>query len=119
MGLYDYVNCYYPLPNSYFTTAFQTQDFDNCLRIFTITQDGKLLNEENEEIKYTGWVTIYSYFYTAYRKLDSSIDYKNVSHTAAGETITTHLKYEIYFKNGKVDGVTERRFLEPDETRKS
>ncbi len=47
MGMYDYVKCEYPLPDSRIQDeVFQTKDFDNELATYRITREGRLVYEQ-------------------------------------------------------------------------
>lgn len=47
MGMYDEVTCKYPLPGTK-ETDFQTKSFENLMFRYTITEDGRLLEETHE-----------------------------------------------------------------------
>lgn len=56
MGMFDYVDCKYPLPDAppVQNERFQTKDFEDRLLLYTITEDGRLLVEtfdDHEVIK--------------------------------------------------------------------
>jgi hypothetical protein len=76
MGMFDWLNCDYPLPNGkpavepgrYDAASYQTKDLDNDLDVYRITADGRLVvdkisgwsdREAGEEVKHTGRISFY------------------------------------------------------------
>jgi len=64
MGLYDEINCNYPLPESENIKwpsgqHFQTKSLDSMLNIFTITPEGILQDQKGERVYFTGEIEFY------------------------------------------------------------
>lgn len=77
MGMFDWLNCDYPLPNGkqpdtpqrYEEACYQTKDLDNGLDRYRITKEGRLLFEHygewtgddktGELVNYTGSISFY------------------------------------------------------------
>jgi hypothetical protein len=61
MGLYDRIRCEYPLPDGFArTNGWQTKDLECALLDYTITADGRLVLDPDEEVPFTGTITFYS-----------------------------------------------------------
>jgi hypothetical protein len=97
MGMFDYVNCHYPLPGKVQpdTYEFQSKSTDCKLDVYTISKDGILSVERNggsvagfrmsEESDYTGGITFYTY-----------------SKNSEFDESSTWYEYAAEFKNGKL-----------------
>lgn len=72
MGMFDYIKCDYPLPQSRVQgNVFQTKDFDSNMDSYLITQDGKLQktsgnwfgrkieNGDYKDVPYNGVINFY------------------------------------------------------------
>lgn len=61
MGMFDHIRCAYPLPEHAPVDGYQTKDTDaQLLRAYTITADGRLLDERGEAVPYHGALTFYT-----------------------------------------------------------
>lgn len=61
MGLYDDVKCFYPLPDGFVPGErdFQTKSLDSCMSLYTITEDGRLVDAWGDDVHHYGTVTFY------------------------------------------------------------
>lgn len=60
MGMFDYIDCEYPLPEGAPTRNFQSKDTpDQMLTQYLITEDGRLLNGEGELVDFDGEIEFY------------------------------------------------------------
>lgn len=67
MGMFDYINCKYSLPNQKYidkwvTDPFQTKCLNNALDEFIISEDGNLILDDELE-NHTGWIDFYKFVY--------------------------------------------------------
>lgn len=62
MGLFDYVRCNYPLPDAGANDAiYQTKDTEQqYLRVYTITEDGRLLGPDGVDTEFHGDLNFYA-----------------------------------------------------------
>jgi hypothetical protein len=122
MGMFDEVVCKYPLPGTT-ETDFQTKSFDNMMFKYTITEDGRLLEETHEydvvpeeERPYYGkpeWETnpIVSIFGSLKRvnTKEEQIDFHGWMEIHTIDKDNNWLAYEIKFTDGKVVEVKDVR----------
>ena len=100
MGMFDYLECRYPLPTNLTPGgAFQTKDLTNALMRYVITEDGRLEESSGAEDRsdFTGTI---------------NLGWSNVLasgpglYTAAGED-AHYLQYAVTFVDGRVVRVKE------------
>lgn len=62
MGMFDTVRCQRRLPDGLDASKewLQTKDFDCELETYTITEDGRLLNDDGEPMNFHGWLNFYT-----------------------------------------------------------
>jgi hypothetical protein len=126
MGMFDTVYCNYPLPVSkkvidtgfdYQGHDYQTKDLDNFLNVYTITEEGDLI----EKVVEREWIDDDSAFLKGYMKEISSHDekidfhgiinfytYHTINKMVEGEKkeTTITLDYEAKFTDGKLQSIT-------------
>lgn len=120
MGMFDNIECNYPLPISkelldveelnVYEVEFQTKSLENLMELYVITEDGELLRRKN---RYE-WVDDDNAFLKGYMEVVSSADVKENFHG-----ILEFYFYESYVRdvNGKkkeitVSGDYEAKFID-------
>ena len=121
MGMFDNVECDYPLPNAGTLQGetFQTKSFDNLLDNYTITKDGDLIwhkvrMEEvpEEERPYYGkpeWDnTPLAKVCGSFRTVpdgNEKVDFHGVLNMYTIDAFGKWYEYDVYFVYGKVDKI--------------
>jgi hypothetical protein len=103
MGLFDYVKCNYSLPGTpppcAATVSYQTQDLSCSLSHYTITQDGRLIDDSGREDRSHITATIDLVW-------SNVVAYGPGIYTANGED-ALYLGYRVVFVDGKVTRIEE------------
>jgi|SRR3990167_1338368 len=64
MGMFDYIECEYPLPDGFIAESsnqFQTKDTpDQMLNTYVITEDGRLTKKDGTPVVYDGLIEFYA-----------------------------------------------------------
>ncbi len=102
MGLFDYVRCEYPLPGNppiAPTDGFQTKDLACIMTCYTITNDGRLVNEDGLDDRgdFTGTIRL---------AWSNVVAVGPGVYTANGEDAVS-LEYQAVFVHGRLDELKE------------
>lgn len=129
MGLFDTINCDYPLPlplevidliPDIYNVEFQTKDLDNCMYYYKITEEGELLHFQQE----SKWVDDDDAFFKGYLKVISekiiNINYhgnivfglykeiKDANDPLKG--ISVLIDFKVKFTDGEVEEISVERY---------
>lgn len=113
MGMFDNIDCKYPLPISkelleiedfnIYEVEFQTKSLENLMELYVITEDGELIRKKSNY----KWIDDDSYFLKGYME---TVDVEDIKENFHG--IIEFYCYESYYK--EVDGKTREISISVD-----
>ena len=110
MGMFDYINCKYSLPNQKYidewvTDPFQTKCLNNALDEFIISEDGNLILDDELE-NHKGWIDFYKFVY-----LDQKLNKNHGNLKEIGVNYQIHFVFNAEFFRGKLMSIKDESYV--------